>query len=98
MKAIARADLLRAYGRVLAPSNVTLVVAGDLKRDALTSKLEAAFGAWKAAPVARGTRPGAPKGGDARVVLGRLPLDHDRLGRAGTGIGWREAPLTAAAS
>jgi predicted Zn-dependent peptidase len=69
VKAIARADLVRAYGRVLAPSNVTLVVAGDVKREALASKLEAAFGAWKAAPVARGTRPGTPKGADARVVL-----------------------------
>ena len=70
-KGITRDDVVHAYSATFTPSNVTIVVAGDVTRDALMPKLEARFGGWKAA-VARSNRSAAraePKGGAARLIV-----------------------------
>lgn len=46
-KNLKREEIVRAYQQLFTPSNVSIVVAGDISRDALQPKLEAAFGAWK---------------------------------------------------
>ena len=47
VKKITRAELVRAYERLVAPSNAAIVVAGDVTKDAVLPKLEAAFGGWR---------------------------------------------------
>jgi zinc protease len=54
---VVRADLVRAHAVLFNPSRAALVVAGDVAKDVLAKKLEAAFGAWRAAtppPLAQG--------------------------------------------
>ncbi len=58
-KKLTRADVTRLYGLMFVPKNAAIVVAGDIARDALLSKLEATFGGWKNAPGAITRRPPA---------------------------------------
>lgn len=60
---IDRADLVRAHAVLFNPSRAAIVVAGDITREVLQKKLEAAFGSWRALPVpplAHGTARVAP--------------------------------------
>lgn len=50
-KAIGRDNLVRAYGSLFAPGNVSIAVCGDTTAVALKTELETRFGAW------RGTAP-----------------------------------------
>lgn len=75
-KKLTRAELVRLYERIFVPRNAAIVVAGDITRDALTTKLEASFGGWKDRPNAATRR--APKAlakADAtkRIVLVDMP-------------------------
>lgn len=71
VKKITRADLVAAYKRELSPGATTIAVAGDVTRDVLQRKLEAAFGAWKGAAPERGTVPrvAPPQKGAPRVII-----------------------------
>lgn len=73
MARVTRDDVTRAYARQMSPARATIVVAGDVARATLVPKLEAAFGAWRAAPAAppRAVPPAEPNG--ARVVLCDAP-------------------------
>lgn len=55
-----RADILRFYERWYRPDNMTLVVAGDLSRDALTSLLDSAFPERAGETTDRPARPQEP--------------------------------------
>jgi predicted Zn-dependent peptidase len=72
-KKLTRAELVRLYERLFVPQNAALVVAGDVKKEALLPKLEAAFGAWKktgAAPIAhKGPAKPAKTAAQRRLVL-----------------------------
>ncbi|AKV04528.1 Zinc protease [Labilithrix luteola] len=46
-KNLKRDEIVRAYQQLFTPANVSIVVAGDISREALQPKLEAAFGSWK---------------------------------------------------
>jgi predicted Zn-dependent peptidase len=46
-KALTRDDLVRAYGSLFAPGNVSIAVCGDTTAAALKTELESRFGAWK---------------------------------------------------
>lgn len=48
VKNIERSDLVKFHQTWFAPNNATLVVVGDISTDALKSKLEKSFSAWKA--------------------------------------------------
>jgi zinc protease len=66
---LSRAELVKAYGALFAPSRAAVLVAGDVTKDALAGKLEATFGAWRgtAAPIAVPAAP-RPNKEDARIV------------------------------
>jgi predicted Zn-dependent peptidase len=70
-KSITRDEIARAYAAELAPSNVTLVVAGDVTRAKLAAKLETTFGAWKESKGPRAAKRAipAPNGLASRIVI-----------------------------
>ncbi|MDI1240756.1 MAG: pitrilysin family protein, partial [bacterium] len=51
IKAISRDDLVNFYGSNFRPNNGTLIVVGSFDSKALKSKIESAFGGWKAGDV-----------------------------------------------
>lgn len=71
VKKITRADLVAAYKREFTPAATTIVAAGDVTRDELQTKLEAAFGAWKggAAEKAAVPKPAALRKGATRITV-----------------------------
>src|SRR5262249_27131664 len=71
IKKITRADVVRAYGKAWSAQNAAICVAGDIKKDSLLPRLEAAFGAWKGAAPARQkiAAPAAHKAEAPRLVL-----------------------------
>lgn len=71
-KQLTRTELVRSYERLFVPRNAAIVVAGDVTKDAILPKLEAAFGAWKGAgaPIARsGPKPVTKAASARRIVL-----------------------------
>ena len=71
VKKMKRADLVAAYQREFTPRNTTIVVAGDVAREALQQRLETHFGGWKSAAAETARVPAvAPfKAGTPRVVM-----------------------------
>jgi len=67
---VSREDLLRAHAVLFQPKTSAIVVAGDIAKDALRSKLEATFGDWKAV-----TLPQEKGLGPLRVVAPLVPKD-----------------------
>jgi zinc protease len=66
---LTRAELLKAYAALFAPSRAAIAVAGDVTKEALAPKLEATFGAWQGAAGAIVTpKAPAPSHDEARVV------------------------------
>jgi predicted Zn-dependent peptidase len=71
-KKLTRAELVRAYERLFVPGNAAIIVAGDVTKEALLPKLEAAFGRWKAGAAAvshKGPKAPAKAEGARRIVL-----------------------------
>ena len=71
-KKLTRAELVNDYQRLFTPKNAAIVVAGDVTKDAILSKLEATFGGWKGAGGAishRGPKAPAKSAADKRIVL-----------------------------
>jgi zinc protease len=71
-KKLTRAELVRAYERLFVPKNAAIVIAGDITKDSILPKLEAAFGGWRSAAPALSRK--GPKGptkaaADKRIVL-----------------------------
>jgi zinc protease len=64
-----RDELVKAWRRAFNPANVTIVVAGDVTKDALLAKLNAAFGSWATREKASHAPLPAPKPMAARLVL-----------------------------
>jgi len=62
IKRIRRQDLVTFYEAVMVPSETAIVVVGNVDPDAVTAKLDKAFGSWKrrAAPAVRVPRPTPP--------------------------------------
>src|SRR5205085_10252683 len=56
-KKLTRAEIGKAYGRLFAPKNAAIVVAGDVTPAAILPKLESTFGGWKSAGEAAERRP-----------------------------------------
>ena len=90
IKAITREDLVAFHRSHYAPNSATLIVVGDVERNAMTQKLEAAFANWKRgepakAPVYNQTMKGSPgiylidKPGAAQstIAAGLVGLDRD---------------------
>ncbi len=76
-KKLTRAELTRAYERLFVPANAAIVVSGDVTRDAIVPKLEAAFGGWKGSPLAVSHKgPAAP----STTTLGKRIVVVDRPG------------------
>jgi zinc protease len=75
VKAVKRDALLNAYKLVFSRPNATIVVAGDVTKSDLQSKLEKAFGDWKATGGAAPKAPAAPKENEKepRLVFVDLP-------------------------
>jgi len=68
-KKITRDELVRAYKRVFVPRNATIVVAGDVTREAILPKLQATFGGWRGAG---GAPPAPPNVAKAKADAPRL--------------------------
>ncbi len=64
-----RDELLKAWRRAFNPANVTIVVAGDVTKDALAAKLNAAFGSWVVQEKASHPALPPPKPIAARLVV-----------------------------
>ncbi len=70
IKKITKADVQKAYARAFTAGNAAICVAGDITKDALLPKLEAAFGAWKGpAPARTKIAPPVPVKDAPRLVL-----------------------------
>ncbi len=70
IKKLTRDDVQRAYAKAFTAGNAAICVAGDITKDALLPKLEAAFGGWKgAAPPRVKIAPPAPVKDAPRLVL-----------------------------
>jgi zinc protease len=70
IKKVGREELLKAYRRVFVPRNAAIVVSGDVTRNDLEPKLEAAFGGWKGGPAPAIATPKVNVAKDApRLVL-----------------------------
>jgi predicted Zn-dependent peptidase len=70
VKKLARADLVSAYGRLFAPQNAAIVVAGDVTQATLLPKLEKVFGGWKGTTFARkAPKTPAKAATDKRIVF-----------------------------
>ncbi len=70
IKKITKEEAQRAYARAFTAGNAAICVAGDITKDALLPKLEAAFGAWKgAAPARTKIAPPTPVKDAPRLVL-----------------------------
>ncbi len=73
-KKLTRAELVRTYDRLFVPKNTAIVVAGDVTKDAILQKLEAAFGAnaWKATGPAvshKGPKAPAKAAAEKRIII-----------------------------
>ncbi|MEO6575283.1 MAG: pitrilysin family protein, partial [Polyangiaceae bacterium] len=70
VKKITRDDLIKAYARSFSPKNATIIVAGDVTKEALTARLESTFGAWKG---------GAARGRSPALAAAKAKADAPRL-------------------
>jgi len=66
---VKRDELVKAWRRLFEPTNVTIVVAGDVTKDALAEKLNAAFGVWGSRASAGHAPLPPPRPLAARLVL-----------------------------
>jgi zinc protease len=102
VKAITRADLVKAYEKLFTVNNSAIVVAGDVNQATLMPKLEARFGGWRAkGKVLSRKTPAAPEhvDTDKRIVFVDRPgaqsqVQVARLG-APYGVKDREAVVVA---
>lgn len=89
IKAIDRSDLIKFYDATFKPNNGVLIVVGNYDRATLRSKLESAFGGWKAGRVAARElpRPGSlqktgiylvdrPNSAQSVVAIGQVGVDR----------------------
>ena len=89
IKGIAAADLKTFHESQFRPANAVLVVAGDVKADAVMPMLERAFGGWKgAAAAAAATAGNAPQLTARRVYL----IDKPGAAQSQIRIGWIGVP------
>jgi zinc protease len=102
VKAITRADLVKAYEKLFTVAGSAIVVAGDVSQASLMPKLEARFGGWKTKGKAAARKtPAAPAKADTdkRIVFVERPgaqsqVQVARLG-APYGVKDREAVVVA---
>ena len=89
LKGFTAQDLRSFHQAMYQPSNGTLIVAGDIKADAVLPLLEAQFGTWKAAgPVRRAPVPQASQSTQAQVTIVDVPKAEQSQIR----IGWVGVP------
>ena len=69
LKAITRADLVEFHKANYVPNNATLIVVGDVESKTLLSKLESAFGIWKAGAPSAAPRAGQDMKGKPGIYL-----------------------------
>ncbi len=85
-----RDDLVRLHAALFSPKTCAIVVAGDVMREALGRKLEAAFGGWAspapAAPPLTGVLPGPGKGGARLVMVDRPGAEEAVVRLAEVGV------------
>lgn len=92
---LTQAELVKLYERLWSPKNAAIVVAGDVTREAIVAKLEAAFGKWKPAAGAAARRaPTAPptNAKRPRVVLVDKPgaQSQIQIARVGAAYGTKD--------
>ena len=93
-----RDELLNAWRRAFNPANVTIVVAGDVTKDALATKLNAAFGSWSTKEKASRAPLPAPKPIAARlVVVDRAGASQSQVSVAEPGVPFAAADRDAVA-
>lgn len=91
IKKITRADVVRAYGKLFTEGNAAICVAGDVTKDSVLPKLEAAFGGWKgpATPRAKIAPPAPPKTDAPRIVIVDRPgAPQTQVWLAEVGVPW----------
>ena len=88
IKKITKADVEKGYLRAFAAGNAAICVAGDITKDALLPKLEAAFGAWKGAATARAriTPPVPAKDAPRLVIVDRPGAPQSQVQVAEVGV------------
>jgi zinc protease len=99
---LSQGDLVKLYERLWSPKNAAIVVAGDVTRESIVPKLEAAFGTWKPSALAAARKaPAAPPANAkrARVVLVDKPGPQSQIQIARVGVPYgtkdREAMVVA---
>jgi len=90
-KKLTRQELVAVYERLFQPANATIVVAGDVTREGLQPKLEAAFGKWKAHPGAKPVSKRGPKtppkaSAERRIVIVDKPGAQSQVQIARPGV------------
>jgi len=89
LKAFTTQDLRAFHSSMYRPSNGMLIVAGDVKADAVVPLLEAQFGGWKGAgPVARTPVPAAKQLTQAQLYI----VDKPGAAQSQIRIGWVGVP------
>ena len=92
LKAFTIADLRSFHTAMYHPAGATLVVAGDIRTDAVLPLLEKQFGGWKAAGAARTPVAQAPQLTQAQVSIVDMPGSEQSQVR----IGWVGVPRSTA--
>jgi predicted Zn-dependent peptidase len=88
IKGFSIADLRQFHAQQYVPSNAAIVVTGDVTAAAAVSRLEAAFGNWKGAPVRAASVPEAPQLTARQVYL----IDKPGAAQSQIRIGWIGVP------
>jgi len=93
VKGLGRPDIVKAYETVFTPKNATVIVAGDITKQALTEKLEASLGTWAAppgaAPAPRAPQTPAPSKGARLVLVDKPGATQSQVGLAEVGVPMR---------
>jgi zinc protease len=69
IRALSVADLQRFHDAYFKANNATLIVVGDVTRDAIMPQLEKAFGEWRSGDVPSTTLPAVPAAGRREILL-----------------------------
>lgn len=82
------ADLRQFHAQHYVPSNAAIIVTGDVTAATVISRLEAAFGAWKGAPVSAAKVPDAAQLTSRQIYL----IDKPGAAQSQIRIGWIGVP------
>lgn len=79
IKGLTRELITSFYQRYYSPSNMTLIVVGDIDADAMKKQIEAKFGSFADHPVARPKRPVEPPQSQTRFASSTMDVQEAQL-------------------